>query len=262
MDKNLMISKIAQESEDRLLLARVYDKYEQMERRNIPTATAFLAPGEQAMAQTLLNTAGIREGYRFDGGYEGAERKILVFLPDWAESGEEEIAFLRASFHGADNKLTHRDILGSLMGLGITRDRVGDILVSAHSADVVVSASIAEFLMREWDSAGRVRLTVEQIDRDALEVPEAKVVQVQDTVSSMRLDAVVSSAFSMSRGKAAELIAAGRVSLDHTPCVKGDKTVGEGNTITARGFGKAVVRECSRLSKKGRIILVIDRYIG
>ena len=85
--------------------------------------------------------------------------------------------------------------------------------------------------------------------------------QVQDTVSSMRLDAVVSTAFSMARGKAAELIAAGRVSLNHIPCEKPDKTVGEADIISARGFGKAVVRECSRVSKKGRIILIMDRYI-
>ena len=85
-------------------------------------------------------------------------------------------------------------------------------------------------------------------------------IEVQDTVSSLRLDAVVSSAFSMSRGKASDLIAAGKVSLDHTPCLKSDKSVGEGSVLTARGFGKAVVRECSRLSKKGRIILIIDRY--
>ena len=71
----------------------------------------------------------------------------------------------------------------------------------------------------------------------------------------------LSAAFSMSRGKAADLIAAGKVALDHMPCIKCDKAVGEESVVTARGFGKAVVRECSRVSKKGRIILVIDRYI-
>lgn len=260
MDKNTMIAKIAQDSEDRLLLARILDKYEQMERRCAPTATVFLSPREQLMAQVLLNTASIREGFRFDGGFEDAERKLIVFLPEWAETGEDEIAFVRAAFHGADSALTHRDILGSLMGLGITREKIGDILISSHSADVVVSPQLVEFLLREWDSAGRVRLSVSQIGREELICPQAKVTEVSDTVSSLRLDAVVSSAFSMSRGKAADLIAAGKVSLDHTPCVKSDKSVGQGSTITARGFGKAVVRECSRVSKKGRIILVIDRY--
>lgn len=261
MDKNTMISKIAQDPEDRLLLARILDKYDQNQRKSIPTATAFLSPREQAMAVALLNTAGVRDGYVLDGGYESAERKMMVFLPEWAESAEEELSFLRADFHGEDNTLTHRDILGSLMGLGITRERVGDILVSDHSADIVVSPSLVEFLRQEWSGAGRVRLTVTEIARHDLRVPQVKVQQVQDTVSSMRLDAVVSTAFSMGRGKAAELIAAGRVSLNHIPCEKPDKGVGEADIISARGFGKAVVRECSRVSKKGRIILVMDRYI-
>ena len=125
---------------------------------------------------------------------------------------------------------------------------------------MIVSTSVAEFLLRDWTGAGRVRLTVSEIGRDELAIPEAKITEVQGTVSSLRLDAVISSAFSMSRGKAADLIAAGKVSLDHTPCLKGDKSVSEGSILTARGFGKAVVRECSRLSKKGRIILIIDRY--
>lgn len=260
MDKNTIIAKIAQESEDKLLLARIWDKLEQMERRGIPTATVFLSPREQILAQTLMNSAQIRSGYRFDGGFENAERKLMLFLPEWAEDCEDEIAFVRAAFHGADSTLTHRDILGSLMGLGITREKVGDIVISEHSADVVVAPPLVGFLLREWSSAGRVRLTVSEIAREEVCEPQVKITQVNDTVLSLRLDAVVSSAFSMSRGKAADLIAAGKVSLDHTPCVKGDKTVGQDSTITARGFGKAVVRECSRVSKKGRIILVIDRY--
>lgn len=260
MDKNIIIAKIAQEPEDKLVLARIFDKYEQMERRGIPTATVFLSPREQIMAQSLLNTVGIRSGYVFDGGFENAERKRIVFLPDWAENNGEEVIFLRAAFHGTDSTLTHRDLLGSLMGLGITREKVGDILVSRHSADVAISPSLTEFLLREWSSAGRVRLSVSEITREEVEIPEQTVTRVSDTVSSMRLDTVVSSAFSMSRGKASELISAGKVSLDHMPCVKCDKGVGENSVITARGFGKAVVRECSRVSKKGRIILVIDRY--
>ena len=124
MDKNTIIAKVARDSEDKLLLARVLDKYEQMERRAIPVVTAFLSPREQSLAQILLNTADIRSGYRFDGGYEGAERKLIAFLPDWAEDSETEITYLRAAFHGTDSTLTHRDILGSLMGLGITREKV------------------------------------------------------------------------------------------------------------------------------------------
>lgn len=214
------------------------------------------------MAQSLLAAAGVRDGFLSDGGYEEAERKILVFLPDWADTPpEEELAFLRASFHGPDSSLTHRDILGSLMGLGVERDRLGDILVSAHSADIVAASSLRDFFLREWGEAGRVKLTVTEIGREDLEVPQAQVKTVRDTVSSLRLDAVAASAFGLSRGRAAELIAAGRVNLDHAACLKPDKQVVQGAVLTARGLGKAKLIEVGGLTKKGRVGIVIERYL-
>lgn len=261
MDKNAIIAKCTQEPEDRLLLARVWDKYEQTERKNIPSATVFLSPRERQLAQAMLNAAGVRSGYLFDGGYEGAERTVLLFLPGWAEEpAGDELVFLRASFHGGEG-LTHRDILGSLMGLGVVRERVGDILVSPHSADIVAAPPLREFFLREWDQAGRVKLTVTEIGREALCVPQTQVKVIRDTVSSLRLDAVVSAAFSMSRGRAAEWIAAGKVNLDHVPCLKPDKMVGQGAVLTVRGLGKAKLAEVGGLTKKGRTGIMIERYI-
>lgn len=260
-DKNTIIDHLAREPEDRLLLARIWDKYEQTERKNIPGSTVFLSPREQQMAQGLLTAAGIRSGYVFDGGYEEAERRILIFLPDWMEEpAGDELVFLRAAFHGEEG-LTHRDLLGSLMGLGITRERVGDILVSPHSADIAASPGLRDFFLREWGQAGRVKLTVTEIGRGELFVPQAEVKVIRDTVSSLRLDAVAAAAFSMSRGRAADLIAAGKVNLNHCPCLKGDKAVEEGAVITARGFGKAKLAQVGGLSKKGRIGITVERYI-
>ncbi len=147
------------------------------------------------------------------------------------------------------------------MGIGLTRERVGDILVSPHSADIVAAPPLREFFLREWDQAGRVKLTVTEIGREALCVPQTQVKVIRDTVSSLRLDAVTATAFSMSRGRAAELIAAGKVSLDHVPCLKGDKPVGEGAVITARGLGKAKLAGVGGLSKKGRTGITVERYI-
>ena len=256
-----MITRIARESEDRLLLARVWDKYEQTRRKNIPAVTVFLSPRERQLAQALLNAAGVRSGYVFDGGYEAAERAVLIFLPDWAEAPTgEELVFLRAAFHGEETP-THRDLLGSLMGLGVTRERVGDILVSPHSADIAAAPSLRDFFLREWEQAGRVRLTVTEISRESLCIPPAQVKTIRDTVSSLRLDAVAASAFSISRGRAAELIAAGRVSLDHAPCLKGDRSVEEGAVLTVRGLGKAKLTAVGGLTKKGRTGITIERYI-
>ena len=221
----------------------------------------FLSPREQRLAQAMLNAAGIRTGYVFDGGCGEAERKILVFLPAWMEEpAGDELVFLRAAFHGEES-LTHRDILGSLMGLGVTRERVGDILVSPHSADIVAAPSLRDFFLREWTQAGRVKLTVTEIGREELRLPQAQVKVIRDTVPSLRLDAVAAAAFSMSRGRAAELIAAGKVNLDHVPCLKGDKPVAEGAVLTARGFGKAKLTQVGGLSKKGRVGITVERYL-
>ena len=84
---------------------------------------------------------------------------------------------------------------------------------------------------------------------------------IHDTVNTPRLDAVLSSGFSLSRGKAAEAISAGRVEVNHAPCLKGDKSVAQGDVLTCRGLGKCVVTELGGQSKKGRTILTIERYL-
>jgi RNA-binding protein YlmH len=84
---------------------------------------------------------------------------------------------------------------------------------------------------------------------------------VKDTVATLRLDAVLSSGFSISRGKAADFIAGGKVSVNHRECIKSDKAMAEGDVITCRGLGKCVLTSVGGQSKKGRIIIEIERYI-
>ena len=259
-DKQALLDRAAASPEERILLARVLDKYEQMDRRNIPTATVFLSEAEQAAAARLLNAAGIHSGFAWNGGYEGAGRKLLQFLPPWAEEAEAPIAYLRAVFRG-EGQPTHRDCLGSLMGLGITREKLGDILVGDGACDLIAAPEIVPFLVDNWTSAGRTRLSVSEIGPADLHVPEQKVQALHDTVMSLRLDAVAATGFGMSRGKAAELIRAGRVQLNHTDCMKPDRAVSQGDVITARGFGKCLLAEVGGLSKKGRIAITVHRYL-
>ena len=259
MDKQKLLDRAAS-PEERILLARVLDKYEQMDRRSIPTATPFLSEAEQAAVQRLLNAAGIHRGFVWNGGYEGAARKLLQFLPDWAEEDPAAIAYLRASFRG-EGKPTHRDCLGSLMGLGISREKLGDILVDDGSCDLIAAPEVVPFLVQNWDSAGRTKLSVSEIGAEELHIPEQQIQVLRDTVMSLRLDAVAATGFGMSRAKAAELIHAGRVQLNHTDCCKPDRSVSQGDVVTARGFGKFVLAEVGGLSKKGRVAITVHRYL-
>nr|WP_325215682.1 YlmH/Sll1252 family protein [uncultured Oscillibacter sp.] len=263
MDKGALLDRLGLAGEDRLALAKVLDKAEQVSVRNLPAATDFLSPQQRARALDLLRLAGISESaYVLQGGYEGAERQVLQFLPDWMEpeTAETPIRCLRAVFR-EEEQLTHRDFLGSLMGMGIVREKVGDILVAPGSADLLVLEGVADFLLQSWDSAGRARLRVSAIEPEKLHIPAVRRKEVRDTVSSLRLDAVAASGFRLARGKAAALIESGKVQLNWRECVKPDKLLEAGDVVSARGFGKFELSEVGGPTRKGRISIVLQVYV-
>ena len=253
MDRRSLLDRAAKSAEERVLLGHILDKYDQCRQRNLPTNTAFLSPAEAQGARDLLRAAAIHEGFALLGGYEGAERRMLFFLPDWQEEADasDAMVFLRAAWHESEHP-THRDLLGSLMALGVERET---------SADLIVSAGVAQYLLDNWTGAGRTALRLTAIGADALRVPEQKVKEIRDTVATLRLDAVTAAGFSMSRGKAAELIAAGRVQKNYREVTKGDASVTQGDVISARGLGKFEVAEVGGLSKKGRTGILLRRYL-
>ena len=256
------IDKIAQNPEDRLLLAKVWDKIQMGMRKNIASATCFLSLRELEMTRYLFGDA---QGlYRF-GGYEDAERKMLVYLPDYLDesalAGEDSpLVCLRATFYEGDTP-SHRDFLGALMGAGIGRETVGDICVGKGSCDFFVTAEIAPYILQNFLSAGRTRLHLEQIPLWEVVVPEPETVQIKDTVASVRLDSVIASGFRLGRSAAAQYITAGKAAIDGLPCEKPDKAVTEGAKISVRGLGKIRLTTIGGQTKKGRIALVIDRYV-
>ena len=260
MERREILAKLTQNEDEKLLLGRIWDKYDQCRSRNIPSATAFLSPQEQMLARRLLQKLG-EERAVFYGGYEGAERCRLCFLPDWQEEAAEElVCAVRATFY-EKGALTHRDVLGALMGQQITRESVGDLLVSPDHIDVLVSDTVADFLVQNWDSAGRVALKTERIPLSEVEVPAQQVKEIRDTVATLRLDAVLASGFSLSRGRAAEAIEAGRVQLNWQLCQKTDAHIAEGDVLTVRGLGKCKVAEVGNQTRKGRIFLTLLRYL-
>ena len=120
---------------------------------------------------------------------------------------------------------------------------------------------MADFLLLNLDQAGRVRLKTAPVALSDLKPPEVKVRPIRDTVSSLRLDAVAAAGFSLSRGKAADLIASGKFQLNHRECLKPDRPVAAGDVMSCRGLGKCVLKEVGGPSKKGRIMILLERYV-
>lgn len=264
MKRSEVLNRLARDGEERILLARVLDKMQLAGERGVPAVTPFLSPHERDGVERLIREMGSPR-HRFTGGIDQAERCVCAFLPDWMEEfpsdGEDApMTALRAVWSGG-TALTHRDFLGALMGMGITREKVGDILVGQGSCDMIVLKEIAPFLLQSMDSAGRCRLSLSEVPLSEVQQPPCKVVQRRDTVASLRLDAVMSSGMGISRGKAADLISAGRVTLNWRECTRPDKPVAEGDTISCRGLGKCVLKEVGGESKKGRILIGMERYL-
>ena len=266
MTKKELLDRCAKSGEERMLLGRVLDKLELAQDRGVPAHTPFLSQGEQASVTDLLNAWG-RPRHLFWGGYEGAERAVCLFLPDWQEEDdaladpEGPLAALEGTFP-AEASLSHRDILGSLMGLGLTREKLGDILFPAPGrCQVVALREAVPILLSQWESAGRWKVSLDEIPLVELAPAPAQVKTVRDTVATPRLDAVLAAGFSLSRSKAAAYISSGKVSLNHRECLKGDKLVEEGDVLTCRGLGKCVVKEVPGQSRKGRTMLVLERYL-
>ena len=256
------IEKIAHSPEDKVLLAKVWDKIQAGIRRDIPASTCFLSPRELEMTRYLF---GDLPGLHSFGGYEDAERKMLVYLPEYLEDvylmeEDSPVVCLRAAFYEAD-ALSHRDFLGALMGAGIARETVGDICVGSGSCDFFVTAEIAPYVAQNFLSAGRTKLSIQQIPLAAVSVPEPEVKEIRDTLASLRLDSVISSGFRIGRSLAAQYVTAGKAAIDGLPCEKPDKSVAEGCKVSVRGLGKIKLATVGGQTKKGRISVTIHRYV-
>ena len=252
-------------TKDELITARIEDRISQCRDGYYVTCTGLLDTHEQALAiASSRHAAGVRT-FMY-GGYDEAERRMLVCVPrdlpvSDGEAVEGLLRVLRVKLPAISRELSHRDYLGSLLGLGIERRLTGDILVRDSGADIIIVPGIEEFLLKELHRIGSVEVKSEAADVSDLIVPEARFEYIRDSVSSIRLDSVVSSAFRLSRSKAAEAIRKGLVSVDHAECIKPDAAVPEGSSIVLKGKGKAVLEETGGESRKGRIRIVIKRFI-
>lgn len=248
---------LAGNDEEYLFLSGICDKLTTCRNKNVLTASRFMDTHKQSLTRHFLEKAGVHN-YSFDGGTEEAERKICVFLPDYPVESNE-IRALRATKSKQDT-LTHRDYLGSLMGLQIKRDYIGDIFVHESGADILVLREIADYILLEYQKAGRKQLVLTDISKEDVQAGTDDYTILKDSVSSMRFDLLTAAAFGLSRSVSAELIEKGKVLLNGLECIKTDKQLTIGDKISIRGKGKVELMRIHGTSKKGKTILEMKKY--
>lgn len=247
--------------DDKLLVTRVLDRANQAEKSWSSTCSDFLDPYQRKLVEKVL--CSVQDiGYRFDGGYEGAERTIAVFQPEHMPDNEEKDLLRVVNIElKKEESLTHRDYLGSIMGLGIKREKIGDIIVREKSCSVIVLKDVADYILYNLEKVGRYSVDVSAGEPGSLKVPEPKTKEIKCTVPSLRLDCIVSNGFGVSRSQVAPLFKSGRVYVNWEPEESLSAQVSEGDTISVRGKGRVILDQIGKTTKKDRISIILKRLL-
>ena len=251
------------EKDDKIILAKIEDALRRCDRENRVIFTDFLDMRLQGMAENEIRRSGVR--YLFYGGYEGCERRILVFLPDYVQPddflADHPLEILRVTHKTGGRELSHRDYLGSILGLGITRDKIGDIIVYPEGADIIIQKDMEEFLLSNYFKAGRTELSLSVHPLAELNLSAVRTEEITDTVASLRLDAFLAAAYRSARSKAVDAVRQGVVFVNNAQVLKPDLELKQGDIVVLRGKGKCVLEKIGGTSRKDRIFITIKKYI-
>lgn len=241
------------------LIKRFEDLRERCERTCSVTNSLFLSPAEQyALEKWAARAADCSVVLR--GGVEGAERAAAFFLPFYMEKSDfDESEYIRCVRVSAGfGQPGHRDYMGAVLGLGIKREWLGDIVVEGGEAHIFCLRSVAEHLLASLDKVGRYGVKTKEVPLSQAPRPKIEVKELTFSVMSLRLDAVAAGMFNLSRTTAAAMIGAGEVSLNYSECLRPDAQIKPGDIISVRGHGKASLAAIGGQSRKGRTFVTAE----
>ncbi|MBP5170267.1 MAG: hypothetical protein ILP14_13870 [Oscillospiraceae bacterium] len=245
------------------LSRRLLDLALRCEKNSCVTNSSFLTPAECLDAEKIRLPSDDVKLF-LSGGHPECERKIAFFLPFFLSREDLDIqeAIKPVRIRSFFGKPGHRDYLGAILGLGIERNRIGDVLISNDTAVVFCMASVVPLLLRELSKVGRCSVKTEQISLSDISFPERKTRTRDFTVKSLRLDAVAGNMFGVSRSTAAELIRLGAVSLNYTVCEEPDAQIKANDIISVHGKGKGKITDIGGRSKKDRLFVEAEIYLN
>lgn len=244
--------------EEHPFVDRCIDWMLQATRRQYHILTPFLDPREQEILKMMVN----RDSdlmVQFDGGWHGAERKRAIITFDYLPVNEEDFDLSYLRFESSQ-PLRHPDVLGALLGSGMKREKVGDINIAGNICDVIIASELCDYVQLQVGQIGRQRVTIKHIVRGELVRPEQKATTHTVSVASLRVDALLSEVFRISRTKASTLIKNKKCKRNWKIIDKPDELVEPGDLISLRGFGRIRVESFEGISKKGRKWIKVLSY--
>ncbi|NMF84348.1 photosystem II S4 domain protein [Nodosilinea sp. P-1105] len=248
--------------DNRDCLARVLDQAEQAIRTWETVVTDFLSPPERVEAETIFQRLTDVHVLSW-GGYPQAERQRLAIartdLP--LDQSQISLALINLAGNFMFDPATHRDFLGAILGTGIVREKVGDIIVlGERGAQAIVVPELVEFFTQALTQVRSVPVKTQPLDWDQLRVRPPKKKEMTTVEASLRLDAVASAGFGMSRSKMADLIGAGDVRVNWQAVTQPSHTLAAGDLVAIRGKGRLEIGDVA-ITKKERYRVNLTRYL-
>lgn len=191
------------------------------------------------------------------GAFEECDRKILAFNNIYSTPFPYRI--IKITNKSKFSNLSHKDYLGSIMALGIEREKLGDLRVIDNYAIVPIYEEVADYILYELSSVGKAPVSVEEIQEDNL--PKSNFLEGTIIVPSLRLDNIVSKLANISRGKAVEIIDSGKVLIDYSKSIDKSKEIKDGQRVTISGVGKFIIGEIVGNTKSGRYKVKMNKFI-
>lgn len=223
--------------------------------------TDFLDPLQLELAEGAVKANPHLSSIAF-GGYEGAERLCLKVFPASLAVSPPRISCLQVKGPFKENNLTHRDLLGSVLGLGLRRDQVGDILIfSDDRSAIMVPESKGGLICSQLSRIGSVPVECTLVDASELPLPGKEGREIMGTVAGMRLDSIISLGFGLSRSRAAMLVKGGLSRVNWRPVASASHKVQEGDLISLQGKGRLEVLTVEGETRKGRIRLKLKKFM-
>lgn len=246
-------------TDDVLLKRRADDLMAQNALRRKPQFLGFLDERQKFLLTEYFASMRFTD-YRFYGGHADALRCFLgIDIYTDPQDDAFPITMLEVTFRRQDI-LAHRDFLGSLMAQGITRESVGDILVTEGKAALFLEQSVAAFVLSQVRKIGRVGVKIKTADRLTIETTE-KFELLEGTVPSLRLDCIASLCTGLSREKTKLLLTEKQVRFNYQVCQNPSQAVRQGDQISIRSYGKFILDTVGALTKKGRCHIILKHYI-
>ncbi|MEH1929957.1 photosystem II S4 domain protein [Nostoc sp.] len=248
--------------ENRDSLARVIDQAEQAIKTWEVVLTDFLSPPELAEIQRVFNRLTEVQLVAW-GGYPQAERQRIAIARSELPLDQSQVSLVAVEIAGnfLFDTASHRDFLGAMLGTGIVREKTGDIIVlGERGAQAIVAPELVEFLSMSLNQVRSVPVKTQQIQVTELKVREPKKKELTTVEASLRLDAIASAGFGMSRSKMVDFIDAGDVRVNWKEITQASSQVKSGDLIAIRSKGRLEVGEIA-VTKKDRYRVQLTRYI-